>query len=93
MERFTKKYEDGVCFIESSVQIDRRGLVTGPAAQRMWHLEELADGLERQQMEIAKELAALRDQGKKNSVKFRELMGKKLHNSSILAAFKASGIQ
>ena len=62
------------------------------AIQRLAVFENIHQQLADQQGEISAQLEQLRLEGKKNSVKFRELMGKKLANSIVLSTFQANGL-
>jgi len=53
----------------------------------------MCDDLAANQNEISKKLEALRDEGKTNLYKFKELMAQKLTNSNMLILLKTYGLQ
>lgn len=75
MERYTKREADGRVSV-SPEQLDQ-------AMERLARCEDLLQGLEREQEDIAARLAALREQGKDKTVQFRELLAQKLTNSNL----------
>ncbi len=66
---------------------------SGPAVERLASFENIYDDLVLKQNEISKELEKLRNEGKTHSVKFKELMVKKLTNSNIIILFRAYGLE
>ena len=75
MERYTKREADGRVSV-SPEQLDQ-------AMERLARCEDLLQGMEREQGDIAARLAALREQGKDKTVQFRELLAQKLTNSNL----------
>ena len=75
MERYTKREADGRVSV-SPEQLDQ-------AMERLARCEDLLQGLEREQEDIAARLAALLEQGKDKTVQFRELLAQKLTNSNL----------
>lgn len=69
-----------------------QGGYAGPAADRLGAFEEFCLELEDQQREYAAQLEALRRENRTKSVKFRELMGKKLLNSQFLTQLRVRGL-
>lgn len=59
---------------------------------RLAAFDKMVADLNASQIEISEQLAVLRAQDKMKSVKFRELMTKKLVNSTTLATIKSYGI-
>lgn len=93
MERLTKAAGDNRYFVEGDkIKQDPNGYY-GEAVERLAVFENMYEGLVRSQSEISKELERLRREGKKNSFKFRELMGKKLINSNTLILLKNYGLE
>lgn len=91
MERIT--HEAGnTALIPECALTQSAGGYTGAAADKLAAYETLQENILRQQDEYAAELAKLRNEGKKNSVKFRELLGKKLMNSHMLTMFQLHGL-
>lgn len=89
MNRLTRKQGNG-----SGYQVDIQQIqpleegYAGPAVERLAKLENLWEDLEQKQKEISQKLEQLRGEGRTKSAQFRELMGKKLSNSYVLALFK-----
>ncbi len=63
------------------------------ALTKLSKFEDLYEDLEEKQQKISEELEILRNEGKTKSVKFKELMGKKLMNTHVLTLFKSYGIK
>ena len=81
MERLTRKTQQGY-----EVQD------TAAAVLRLAQFENFYDGLTDEQRTLAEKLAALKAQGKKNSVQFRQLLSRKMELSSMLILLKTYGI-
>ncbi len=79
MERLTRRTSDGI-------------EVSDPAAalERLAQLEDLAETLLAEREQFAQELDTLRLQGKTKTVRFRELLTKKMTNREILSRFGIS---
>lgn len=77
-EKLTEKNENGYQCLDEKAAIERLGKI-----------EELYERLCREQEEISSELSDLRSQGKAKSVKFNQLLAKKLSNVSILSALES----
>lgn len=77
MKRLTKKV--GTKYSVENIDV---------AVERLGKLEDTLDFVEAQQILLSEQLEILRNEGDKSSTKFRELMGKKLTNKMILAAFE-----
>lgn len=85
MERLTIPAEGGGYTTKAGGQAE--------ALARLATFETIFEDLVTAQASIGLELEALRNQGKKNSTKFKELLGKKLANSNTLMLFKTYGIE
>lgn len=79
MERLTRRTPDGI-------------EVSDPAAalERLAQLEDFAETLLAEREQFAQELDTLRLQGKTKTVRFRELLTKKMTNREILSRFGIS---
>ena len=53
------------------------------ALARLAQFEDMAQGLDREQTEIAQRLEQLRSQGREKTVQFRELLAQKLTNQNM----------
>lgn len=83
--RITQKNETGEYFLSDGRTVEQ-------AVTRLGLYEDICEKLLRDQEEISARLEQLRTQGKKNSALFKEQMGRKLINSSILSLFQARGL-
>lgn len=94
MERLTRSSSNNEFYIvdDDKVSHDANGY-SGAAIEKLAKFENIYDDLVANQIEISKELEKLRNEGKKNSVKFKELMAKKLINSNVISIFKAYGLE
>ncbi|MDR3766916.1 MAG: hypothetical protein Q3Y08_07810 [Butyricicoccus sp.] len=79
MERLTRRTPDGV-------------EVSDPAAalERLAQLEDLAEALLAERGQLAQELDTLRVQGKTKTVRFQELLARKMTNREMLSRFGIS---
>ncbi len=68
------------------------GAARGEAIDRLGKFETLWQDIEAEQLTLSAEMEKLRAAGKQNTVKFRELMVKKLNNANMLAVFQARGL-
>ena len=91
MARLTKVWDNSELYTvdDDKVNHDINGY-SGEAIIRLAKFENIYDDLVASQIKIAAELETLRNEGKKNSVKFKELLGKKLMNSYIITIFKTN---
>ena len=62
------------------------------AMERLARFEDLAEGLAREQEEIARTLEELRVQGKEKTVQFKELLARKLVNNNLRMAMERYGL-
>ena len=93
MERLTKKTAEGYVVKAATLQETGKELIGGEAIERLARFEDYAEALAAGQESMAAELEALRAAGKKNTVKFKELLGKKLMDSNALALLQVYGIR
>jgi hypothetical protein len=85
MERLTKKSEQNTYMIDAS-QLEK-------AVERLALFENIYENLIKSQNEIHKELEKLRSEDKTKTVKFKELMVKKLTNNNMIIQFNMYGIK
>lgn len=85
MERLTKKLDKNNNYIVDEDKIDQ-------AISKLAIFENIYEELNAEQIVISKKLESLRNEGKMKSLKFRELMTKKLTNSAVLMIFKNYGL-
>lgn len=85
MERLTKKFDNTDNYIVDEYKITE-------AINKLAIFENIYEELNTEQTEISKKLEVLRNEGKMKSLKFRELMTKKLTNSAVLTIFKNYGL-
>lgn len=78
-ERITKQTEDGYTAVCAE-----------KAAARLGRVEDLYERLSKEQEALSAQLASLRAEGKMKSVKFNQLMAKKLTNTNVIALLEAS---
>lgn len=94
MTRLTSHMDNPDTYIvaESLVHHEVSGY-SGEAIQKLARFENVLDDLVASQIEIAGKMEILRHEGKTHSVKFKELMVKKLMNNNILILFKFYGLE
>lgn len=88
MERMTKPLSEGEYFVEKQWVAEVAEGFTGEAVKRLARFENVYIMLLARQEEIAEKLEQLRREDKKNSVKFKELLGEKLMNTNAITLFK-----
>jgi hypothetical protein len=94
MTRLTKKLDQNQGYlVEDDKIIYGAAGFTGDAVDKLAKFENFYDDLVASQDQISKELESLRNEGKEKSVKFRELLGKKLMNNNTLILLKAYGLE
>lgn len=93
MERLTFYDDDGHALVPGTCVAPAAGGVGGAAIQRLAQFESFCSMLEARQAEITAELDALRNAGKKNTAKFKELLGNKLLNQNMLALLAIHGLR
>ncbi len=93
MTRLTKESDiKGVYFIDNEMADHNNNGYTGEAINKLAKFENIFEDLLSSQVKISEELEILRNQGKTNSLKFKELMVKKLTNNNVLILFKSYGL-
>lgn len=94
MARLTKPLgkNKGYFVDEASVNHVDNGY-TGEAIDKLAKFENALDALTSSQIEVTAELEKLRNEDKTKSVRFKELMVKKLTNATMLSFFKNHGIE
>ena len=88
MARLTRMINNEFYIVEDDKVICDDNGYSGEAINRLARFENFYDDLVASQNKISEEMEKLRNEGKTKSVRFRELMGKKLTNSNILILFK-----
>ncbi len=91
MARFTQG-EKGTHYLPESALTRGKNGFYGEAIEKLARFEDICDRLTAEQNHIAEQLEELRRQGKTSSVKFRELMTKKLLNVNMLSIFEVNGL-
>lgn len=86
MARLTRPRDDGAAYVVDDDQIrhDADGY-SGAAIERLARFENAQADLLAHQETIALEMNRLRDEGKQKSVRFRELLGQKMINNTLIA--------
>jgi hypothetical protein len=93
MERLTRMLNNEFYIVDDDkVNCDDNGY-SGEAISRLARFENVYDDLVASQNKISEELEKLRNEGKTKSVRFKELMVKKMTNSNIIILFKTYGLQ
>lgn len=91
MERMTRLME-GTYYLDVALIQDEQGYF-GKAIDRLATFENIVDDLTTGQVRISEELEKLRSEGKEKSVRFKELMVKKLTNVNTMMLLKSYGIE
>lgn len=86
MARLTRPRDDGTAYVvdDDRIRHDADGY-SGAAIERLARFENAQADLLAYQDKIVRELDRLRDEGKQKSVRFRELLGQKMINSTLIA--------
>jgi len=94
MERLTKLMGNNDLYIvdDLTVNHDVNGY-TGEAITKLAKFENIYEDLIASQSEISKQLEKLRNEEKIKTVRFRELMVKKMTNVMIIELFKSYGLE
>jgi hypothetical protein len=92
VERISKTNDGMSYFVDSSMIIDKPCGFSGRAVEKLAVYENLQLALIKNQSEISQKLVILKNKGLKNSVRYKELMGKKLMNSYALSLFISRGL-
>ncbi|MGE5405286.1 MAG: hypothetical protein ACM3PP_10175 [Candidatus Saccharibacteria bacterium] len=66
---------------------------TGEAIEKLARFENALEALMVSQTEVSEELERLRSEDKTKSVRFKELMVKKMTNATMIAYFKSRGLE
>ena len=85
MEHLTEKGKDGIYSI-SDKDMEK-------ARQKLGLFEDAYENLINSQIQIPKDLEALRKQGKEKTVRYRETMAQKLINNHIITFFEKHGLK
>ncbi len=93
MERLTKQLELWGHAVPPEQVAPIPGGYAGEAIERLARFENFYCDLLQAQAAYTAELDALKREGKTRSVRFRELMGKKLQNADILIRLKYYGLE
>lgn len=92
MARLTKFLDNGSYSVDNDKISQNENGFSGEAINKLAKIENICERLPIEQIELSKELEKLRNEDKKNSYKFRELMGKKLVNTEIITLLKNNGL-
>lgn len=93
MVRLTRMLNDEIYIVDTDkVNCDDNGC-SGEVINRLARFENMYDDLVASQNKITEEMEKLRNEGKTKSVRFKELMVKKMTNSNFLIMFKTYGLQ
>lgn len=93
MVRLTRVLNNEIYIVDDDkVNYDNNGY-SGEAINRLARFENICNDLVAGQNKISEELEKLRNEGKTKSVRFRELMVKKMTNSNIIILFETYGLQ
>jgi hypothetical protein len=94
MARLTRSsVKDRLYFVDDDQITHHAEGYSGHAIHKLAKFENIYEDMEANQIKISIELENLRSQGQTHSVKFKELMIKKLTNVNILILFRANGLQ
>jgi hypothetical protein len=92
MKRLTlKKGNENYTVKDSTINHDNNGYA-GEAINRLAKFENIYEDLILNQIQIPEEMERLRNEGKTKSVRFKELMVKKMTNANIIDLFKTYGL-
>ncbi len=78
---------------EAKIQLEDNNIYSGEAISRLAFFENFCYDLIAEQDRISADLEKLRNEGKSNSVKFKELLVRKLTNSNTLILLRSYGLQ
>jgi len=92
VERITRLIEGRYYVNDASIDHHEKGYL-GEAINRLAVFENIVEELLSSQKQASEELEKLRGEGKEKSVRFKELMVKKLTNINTLILFKSYGIE
>jgi len=92
LERITRLIVENYCVDHSAVSRTDDGYI-GTAIDKLATFENMCEDLIASQSQIADELEKLRNEGKEKSVRFKELMVKKLTNVNTLILLRSYGME
>ncbi len=93
MERMTRRTgPDGRATVDGSHVVRDGGNAGGDAVERLARFEDAVDELLAEQADATRQLERLRGEGRSKSVRFRELMGRKLTDQYLLVLLARHGI-
>lgn len=92
MERLTKKSNDVYYASHEDLRQDSTGY-TGKAVDKLANFENYHEGLLKKLSEVERDMGELRSEGKTNTVKFKQLLAKKLEINNIITSLKYYGLQ
>lgn len=94
MNRITKPSDNSEGFVIDNDKIISGSIgYTGEAVEKLARFENMIEAIIADQVTISKQLEALWNENKTGSYKFKELMGKKLTNSAVLATLGDYGFE
>lgn len=93
MARLTKASSNKSYIVDDDKIIRNANGYSGEVVNKLAAFENIYEDLISNQDEISKEMEKLRSEDKTKSVKFRELMTKKLMNSHVISIIKAHGLE
>jgi len=93
MERLTELLDGKGEYATRHVEAVQDGFYGGKAVEELAKFENLYEHMEMRMVEIPKQLAELRDEGKEKSYRFREIFAQKLTIEAFLEIMKDFGIK
>ncbi len=93
MPRLTAPLPDGSYTVAPAAVTQTPAGCTGQAIARLAAFENAFEALLASQQQAAAELDSLRGQGKAKTVKFRELLAKKIIQGNLIALFELHGLE
>ncbi len=94
MARLTRQREDGAGYVVDEAYITHdAGGYSGEAIERLARFENAHADLLARQERIQRELDRLRDEGKQKTVRFRELLGQKMINNTLIELLEQHGVR
>ncbi len=93
MTRLTRAFDKKIYIVDDDKVSHNLNGYSGDAVNKLALFENMYDDLIASQSEISKELEKLRNEDKTHSVKFKELMARKLTNTNFLIFLKTYGLE
>jgi hypothetical protein len=93
MTRLTRASDKKIYIVDDDKVSHNLNGYSGDAVNKLALFENMYDDLIASQSEISKELERLRNEDKTHSVKFKELMARKLTNTNFLIFLKTYGLE